>query len=356
MLKSRRLRLKCNYLFLIAFLLLPLIFKISVCSATLPFKEPSEDELINESDLVLIGRVESQHSVWNDQKTHIFTYTTISVEKVIKGAVSGYDIQVKSEGGQVGEIGEASEFQVVFTLGEKVQLYLQRVDDKLYIVTHKCFGKISLEAGFEGFEENRLGYTFSGYTWSSSAFPLPYYISQDGTADTTEEFVKVQEGVNLWSAVANCPAEYKGTTSKGFGYDGANIHIWVTDLPDNYGGEAYVWFTGSRIVEGDIRYNDNYNWSDTQKIVGLTAHEWGHVLGLDHSTLSTATMYPSINLLAAATLSDDDISAIQALYGESTGGSTTTIPTLGDIGIIICLLALSCLIIFKKPNYRFSGK
>ena len=51
-------------------------------------------------------------------------------------------------------------------------------------------------------------------------------------------------------------------------------------------------------------------------IEGIMVHEVGHVLGIGHSSVSGATMYPSVSSCqpGPATLASDDMSALDALY------------------------------------------
>lgn len=50
----------------------------------------------------------------------------------------------------------------------------------------------------------------------------------------------------------------------------------------------------------------------------VAAHELGHSLGLFHSTDIGALMYPNYMYDGHVQLSQDDINAIQAIYGECT--------------------------------------
>lgn len=50
----------------------------------------------------------------------------------------------------------------------------------------------------------------------------------------------------------------------------------------------------------------------------VAAHELGHSLGLSHSTDIGALMYPNYMYEDHVQLSQDDINAIQAIYGEWT--------------------------------------
>jgi hypothetical protein len=85
-----------------------------------------------------------------------------------------------------------------------------------------------------------------------------------------------------------------------------------------------------RINDADIVTNTNYNWTSEGEpdgcsseffIEGVMVHEVGHLLGLGHSNVAGATMYPSVSSCNnnPATTAADDNDAIGNLYG-STGG------------------------------------
>ena len=86
----------------------------------------------------------------------------------------------------------------------------------------------------------------------------------------------------------------------------------------------------TRINDADIVTNTSYNWTSEGEsdgcsseffIEGVMVHEVGHLLGLGHSTVTGATMYPSVSACnnGPATTAADDNSAIDDLYG-SIGG------------------------------------
>lgn len=80
-------------------------------------------------------------------------------------------------------------------------------------------------------------------------------------------------------------------------------------------------YTG-RILGADIVLNiDDWNWNlDCNDEEGLCfmrvlAHEFGHMIGIGHSEERDAIMYPLYKYNEVTELHDDDIEAVEALYG-----------------------------------------
>jgi hypothetical protein len=80
-----------------------------------------------------------------------------------------------------------------------------------------------------------------------------------------------------------------------------------------------------RIYDADIVTNTRYAWTSVGEadgcssefyIEGVMVHEVGHLLGLGHSNVSGATMYPSVSSCnnGPASLENDDKAAIADLY------------------------------------------
>jgi len=80
----------------------------------------------------------------------------------------------------------------------------------------------------------------------------------------------------------------------------------------------------SEPIAGDMHLDADEAWRTGASVdlFSVVLHEAGHALGLGHSDRPGTVMYPYYH--QAAGLSDDDIAAIRALYGSSSG--TTTPP------------------------------
>jgi len=88
------------------------------------------------------------------------------------------------------------------------------------------------------------------------------------------------------------------------------------------------------IRDADIVTNTSYNWTSEAEdlndggcsgefyIEGVQVHEIGHGLGLGHTDVGGATMFPSVAACnnGPATIAADDANGILALYGSDGGG------------------------------------
>ncbi len=75
-------------------------------------------------------------------------------------------------------------------------------------------------------------------------------------------------------------------------------------------------------IAGDINFNTAQTWNigSTYDLFTVAVHEFGHALGLNHSTVVSASMYPGYNGIKT-TLGSDDIAGIRSIY--SNGGART---------------------------------
>jgi hypothetical protein len=100
------------------------------------------------------------------------------------------------------------------------------------------------------------------------------------------------------------------------------------DGPGSFKARAH--FPGIFPISGDIHFDDTDRWSLAgtllyPDILGAAIHELGHALGLGHSDIVEAAMYPTFprtSGLGTGRLHADDVAGIQAIYGEGTGSVT----------------------------------
>uniref|UniRef100_A0A087Y3I6 Matrix metalloproteinase-9 n=1 Tax=Poecilia formosa TaxID=48698 RepID=A0A087Y3I6_POEFO len=104
-------------------------------------------------------------------------------------------------------------------------------------------------------------------------------------------------------------------------------------FPFVYKGMAYFQCTTDGRTDFKLWCATTVNYDKDQKwgfcpdlgisLFLVAAHEFGHSLGLDHSTVRQALMYPLYSYVEDFSLDQDDIDGIQFLYGNKTGPDPT---------------------------------
>ncbi|XP_007944228.1 matrilysin [Orycteropus afer afer] len=100
---------------------------------------------------------------------------------------------------------------------------------------------------------------------------------------------------------------------------GAHGDIYPFDGPGNTLAHA---FAPGKDIGGDAHFDEDERWTDGSKIginfLYTATHEFGHSLGLGHSTNPNAVMFPTYGVGDPKTfkLSQDDIRGIQRIYGN----------------------------------------
>jgi hypothetical protein len=179
-------------------------------------------------------------------------------------------------------------------------------------------------------------------TYSSWSSPnVTVYINpanSDGLSDSAVVSA-IQAAMNDWNTQGASPFRFnyggqvRDTTT---GYDGRNVVLFRNETNSGYIAYTYSWWDASQhLADSDtIIYDPGYTYyafdgtCDSSSGYGvyledLTIHEFGHMLGLSHSSEPAATMYAGYAACSTTqrSLDADDIAGIQSLYGRSSSSS-----------------------------------
>jgi len=91
------------------------------------------------------------------------------------------------------------------------------------------------------------------------------------------------------------------------GYNMASTALAVADMPppvNNYSIAGDIFFNTGQVFKNGSTYD----------LTTVAAHEFGHALGMMHSSTASAVMYAAYNGVKSA-LTSDDIAGIQSIYG-----------------------------------------
>ncbi len=182
------------------------------------------------------------------------------------------------------------------------------------------------------------GYDAGSVKWPR--MPVSYYINpRNLDVPEADAIAAVQQGADAWGqqSGANFRYAYAGTTSISTNSnDGKNVVMFRNASNGGTIATAYTWWSGGSIIDADVVFWDagfqfhtgTSGCSGGMYIEDVATHELGHALGLGHSAVGSATMYPSIGWCAQTgrQLDPDDIAGVEALYPPS-GSSPSPSPS-----------------------------
>ncbi|KAL0984524.1 hypothetical protein UPYG_G00142640 [Umbra pygmaea] len=173
-------------------------------------------------------------------------------------------------------------------------------------------------------------------TWSVHSYPNPSFSK---SVSRPEEVTRILNlAFKAWSDVA--PLSFRQLS----GIDGdirvsfsRSLHDDGYPFDGRGGTLAHAFFPGTDDVAGDTHFDDDEYWSNegysgTTDLFTVAVHEFGHALGLSHSSSDPSIMRPyyqgAVKDMTSYSLPLDDKMAIQELYGWK--GSQTVRP--GGVG------------------------
>lgn len=207
-------------------------------------------------------------------------------------------------------------------------------------MTTDCFSKRTLRTGLVlssvfavGLLAARLGaYTINGPKWGTAN--VTYYVNpQNKYVAAGDALSAIRNAAAAWSGAANVALVYGGTTTDAtLALDGVNEVFFRDDAPGAI-ATTYWWYDGSnRLLDADIVLHENYRFyagnagcnGDGFFIENTGAHEFGHVLGLGHSAVDVATMWPYSGAceIIRETLDADDTAGLRAIYPGAAPAAT----------------------------------
>lgn len=199
-------------------------------------------------------------------------------------------------------------------------------------IKHVAFVAALLLAVSAVLTDDPRAYMLNGPKWNRT--PINYYINTtnlDLPGGQVEAAVRA--GADSWAqqSTANFAFNYAGPSGQTTNTnDGTNVVMFRNASSQSAIATTYYWYNSSGLFDADIVFWDGAFrfFSGTSGCTGgfyiedIAAHEFGHALGLGHSTSTAATMYPSVSSCNQSNrfLDADDLAGVLALYGPRSGG------------------------------------
>ena len=198
-------------------------------------------------------------------------------------------------------------------------------------------------------------YDWQGGKWARNKIPVAYSVANSLSTDVPDRqaLEAIQIGYQAWTQPCSYMVwEYQGRTPNtdwGNG-DGINVSSWREDEWDQ--PEVVLGITSTitnfqgEIEDADIKFNGrDHSWAafgdapgfdERVDIASVAAHEAGHALGLGHSAVEGATMWPSTGPgdITNRSLAADDIQGVCEVYpsgGDIPDPGTDPPPPQGDV-------------------------
>ncbi|XP_008828130.1 matrix metalloproteinase-27 [Nannospalax galili] len=166
----------------------------------------------------------------------------------------------------------------------------------------------------------QYGYTLPGWRKHSLTYRIMNYTPDMARADVDDA---IQKALEVWSKVT--PLTFskisRGIADIMIAFR-TRVHGWCPRYFDGPLGVLGHAFPPGLGLGGDTHFDEDEKWTTRDgegfNLFLVAAHEFGHSLGLSHSSDQTALMFPNYASLDPNKypLSPDDISGIQSIYGS----------------------------------------
>jgi hypothetical protein len=123
---------------------LGILFLPIVCLGLL--RDLTLQDLTTGADWIVVGKVESMDSRWNEAHDYIYTYVTLSVTDYWKNPLNQTMLTIQVPGGAVGDITQQVTDTPYFHIGETVVLFLFNQDGQKWVYGWEK-GKFTVEHG-----------------------------------------------------------------------------------------------------------------------------------------------------------------------------------------------------------------
>jgi hypothetical protein len=173
--------------------------------------------------------------------------------------------------------------------------------------------------------DSRITFSFMPDATSVGGVPSVLFQTLNAIAATAAWQQQIEQAAALWENATNMNLALVSDGGQPVAVSGnqqddprfGDIRIGAVPLPSGVLAETFLPPPANGGTDaGDMILNSNANWQigGNYDLMTVTAHEFGHSLGLGESTVSTAVMYGTYNGIKQA-LASDDIAGIQSIYG-----------------------------------------
>ncbi|MGE3841483.1 MAG: matrixin family metalloprotease [Vicinamibacterales bacterium] len=183
-------------------------------------------------------------------------------------------------------------------------------------------------------------YVFLSSKWSNRS--VPYYVNASNLdIDQNAAILAVQAAAAAWTQQSSADFRfvYSGTTTGSSAtYNGRNEVVFRNASSGSAIATTYSWSSGGQLVDTDIVFWDGaYRFfsgtggcSSGFFVEDVGTHEFGHALGLGHSSVAAATMYYATSSCnqSLRVLDGDDVAGVEALYPSGSAQPPTAPTTL----------------------------